>query len=257
MKRLTCEMCGSNDFIKDEGLWVCQVCGVKYSTEEAKKMMVEGTVEISGQVKIDRSEEYDAAISLAKANADGGSWDLGYAACQRALLISPDSFEAWDLDYHYLLTHGYQSTSSIVNAANNALKNYEGDQGELCNKYISDFIEKNKASAIGGYNTNVGFCSCAGEICEFLSSINSPSEIVCKYLKELKEDYLNIYVTYLTKKYTHIKNYKENNRYPQNETWFKVEELLKKYNMDKDLDQKYFEIFRKIYPPTPPKKSWF
>ena len=55
MKRLTCEMCGSTDLIKQDGVFVCQTCGCKYSIEEAKKMMVEGTVDVSGStVKVDK-----------------------------------------------------------------------------------------------------------------------------------------------------------------------------------------------------------
>ena len=34
-------MCESTDFIKEDGLFVCQGCGCKYSLEEAKKMMKE------------------------------------------------------------------------------------------------------------------------------------------------------------------------------------------------------------------------
>lgn len=41
MKQLKCEMCGGTDLIKQEGIFVCQTCGVKYTLEEAKKMMVE------------------------------------------------------------------------------------------------------------------------------------------------------------------------------------------------------------------------
>lgn len=37
MKKLVCEMCGSSDLIKQDGLFVCQYCGAKYSVEEAKK----------------------------------------------------------------------------------------------------------------------------------------------------------------------------------------------------------------------------
>ena len=37
MKRITCEMCGSTDLVKKEGLFECQSCGTKYSVEEAKK----------------------------------------------------------------------------------------------------------------------------------------------------------------------------------------------------------------------------
>ena len=37
MKQIICEMCGSNDLIKQDGIYVCQMCGAKYSVEEAKK----------------------------------------------------------------------------------------------------------------------------------------------------------------------------------------------------------------------------
>ena len=43
MKKLTCEMCGSTDLVKEGGVFVCQSCGCKYSVEEAKKMMIERT----------------------------------------------------------------------------------------------------------------------------------------------------------------------------------------------------------------------
>ena len=55
MKQLTCEMCGSTELLKQEGIFVCQTCGTKYSVEEAKKMMVEGTVEVTGTVQVDQS----------------------------------------------------------------------------------------------------------------------------------------------------------------------------------------------------------
>ena len=37
MKALQCEMCGSQDLVKDGGVFVCQSCGTKYTVEEAKK----------------------------------------------------------------------------------------------------------------------------------------------------------------------------------------------------------------------------
>lgn len=53
MKQLTCEMCGSTDLMKQDGVFVCQSCGCKYSVEEAKRMMVEGTVKIDNSKKIE------------------------------------------------------------------------------------------------------------------------------------------------------------------------------------------------------------
>lgn len=68
MKQLVCEMCGSNDLIKQDGVFVCQYCGAKYSVEEARKMMVEieGTVEVTGTVKIDSADEIDNLLIRAK-----------------------------------------------------------------------------------------------------------------------------------------------------------------------------------------------
>ncbi len=39
MKRIICEMCEGTDFIKENNVFVCQNCGTKFSTEEAKKLM--------------------------------------------------------------------------------------------------------------------------------------------------------------------------------------------------------------------------
>ena len=41
MKKIVCEICESTEFIKEDGLFVCQGCGCKYSAPEVKKMMRE------------------------------------------------------------------------------------------------------------------------------------------------------------------------------------------------------------------------
>lgn len=64
MKKMTCEMCGSTDLIKQDGVFVCQVCGCKYSTEEARKMMIEGVVEVTGTVKVDNSAAINNYLNI-------------------------------------------------------------------------------------------------------------------------------------------------------------------------------------------------
>ena len=66
MKALQCEMCGSQDLVKDGGVFVCQSCGTRYSVEEAKKMMIEGTVDVKGTVKVDKSQDAKNLVQLAK-----------------------------------------------------------------------------------------------------------------------------------------------------------------------------------------------
>lgn len=58
MKKTTCEMCGGTDILKKDGVFVCQNCGCKYSLEEARKMIIEGNVDVSGSVvKVDITDE--------------------------------------------------------------------------------------------------------------------------------------------------------------------------------------------------------
>lgn len=74
MGAIQCEMCGSAELIKQDGVFVCQHCGMKYSAEEARKMMIEGTVDVTGStVKVDNSafvEKYLANARRAKQKED-------------------------------------------------------------------------------------------------------------------------------------------------------------------------------------------
>lgn len=75
MKQLTCEMCGSTDLIKQDGFFVCQTCGTKYSVEEAKKMMIEGTVDVQGTVKVDNSQFVEKYLANARRSYDKEDWE--------------------------------------------------------------------------------------------------------------------------------------------------------------------------------------
>lgn len=75
MKQLTCEMCGSTDLVKQDGFFVCQTCGTKYSVEEAKKMMIEGTVDVQGTVKVDNSAFVEKCLANARRSYDKEDWE--------------------------------------------------------------------------------------------------------------------------------------------------------------------------------------
>lgn len=88
MKQLKCEMCGSTDIMKQDGIFICQNCGIKYSAEEAKKMMIDGVV----NVKVSRDEDFARIKKLADDAFDNGLWiDAGKYYTQLA--------EIHDLDY--------------------------------------------------------------------------------------------------------------------------------------------------------------
>ena len=70
MKKLQCEMCGSTDMVKQNGVFVCQSCGLKYSVEDAKKLMIDGVVEVKGAVMVDKTSEIDNLYILASREVD-------------------------------------------------------------------------------------------------------------------------------------------------------------------------------------------
>lgn len=98
MKQLTCEMCGSTDLIKDGGVFVCQSCGCKYSIEEAKRMMIEGTVDVQGTVSIDNSQKLAKLIQLAQRAKNGGNSRDAQKYYDMILLEDTENWEA--IFYH-------------------------------------------------------------------------------------------------------------------------------------------------------------
>lgn len=95
MKALTCEMCGSTNLLKQDGVFVCQSCGTKYSVEEAKKMMVEGTVDVKGTVKVDRSGNVENLLKMAQNALGSVNGDEAYLYANKALEIAPENADAW------------------------------------------------------------------------------------------------------------------------------------------------------------------
>ena len=68
LRQMKCDMCGGTDLVKQEGLFVCQHCGAKYSVEEARKMMMEGDGDlvVSGTIKINNDDHLENLYTLAR-----------------------------------------------------------------------------------------------------------------------------------------------------------------------------------------------
>lgn len=94
MKQLTCEICGSTDLIKQDGVFVCQSCGCKYSVEEAKKMMIEGTVEAQGTIQIENSNMIKRWMSMAQAAENVGNCAEAYIYYTKVIEQDPTNWSA-------------------------------------------------------------------------------------------------------------------------------------------------------------------
>ena len=67
MKKLQCEICGGA-LVMQDGMAVCESCGMKFSKEEVQKMVVElsGPIQIDGEVKVSGMEDADVLYRRAK-----------------------------------------------------------------------------------------------------------------------------------------------------------------------------------------------
>lgn len=121
MKRLTCEMCGSTDLIKQDGVFVCQTCGCKYSIEEAKKMMVEGTVDVSGStVKVDNERKIENLRTLAdRAKAER---DTETAAKYFEELLKEDP-NNWEANFYTIYYAAHNIKIAQIGSAANRVSN--------------------------------------------------------------------------------------------------------------------------------------
>ena len=96
MKQFTCEMCGSTDLIKQDGVFVCQTCGCKYSVDEARRMMIEGNVDVSGStVKVDNSSNIENYLKLAESAYSANNYKEAENYSNKILEINPNYYRAW------------------------------------------------------------------------------------------------------------------------------------------------------------------
>ena len=125
MKRLTCEMCGSNNLIKQNGVFVCQDCGTQYSVEEAKKMMIEGVV------RVDNSHLIDNYFEMANNAYKSSNFVEAETYCNKIIEIEPNNYKAWMLKGK---SAGWQTTllnfrlPEFVSAVSKAILNSPDDE---------------------------------------------------------------------------------------------------------------------------------
>ena len=88
MKKMQCEVCGSTDIKKvDDSIFECQSCGVQYDKNEVQKLLVE----LTGEVKIDRSEEVQNALARAEQFSNEEDYTKALEYYNKVLDLEPDN----------------------------------------------------------------------------------------------------------------------------------------------------------------------
>lgn len=103
MKQLVCEMCGSTDVIKQDGMYVCQACGVKFSVEDAKKMMV----------TVDNTKKLENLFKVARQALEGN--DFKKAAEYYDLILQEDG-DNWEATFFNLICRAFDITIAEISS---------------------------------------------------------------------------------------------------------------------------------------------
>lgn len=115
MKALVCELCDGNEFVKQDGFFVCQFCGTKYTLEEAKKLMIEGVVQVQGTVKVDRSGELERLLQAARNAREASDSETAAKHYEKISALDPNNWEA--LFYLVVLKNHSIKNGQIKSAA--------------------------------------------------------------------------------------------------------------------------------------------
>ena len=152
MKKLTCETCGGADLLKQEGVFVCQSCGVKYSVEEEKKMMIEGTVEVAGTVKVDNKANLESMMKRGWLALEDSKWEQADEYFDKVLDIDPEYAQAYigklcvDLKVHREAELIKRPTLTMSPNYLKALRFAQGDyltQIQAYDRFSQDLFRKN------------------------------------------------------------------------------------------------------------------
>ena len=114
MKQLVCEICGGTELRKQNGVFICQSCGCQYTVEEAKKIMVDGVVQVEGTVQVDESNRIDNLVTNIMRTFEASKSSEAYALCAELLKIDPQNPEGL---IYSALSDGWQITYSNVSHA--------------------------------------------------------------------------------------------------------------------------------------------
>lgn len=142
MKALVCELCNSNDFVKQDGFFVCQYCGTKYTLDEARKLMTDDVVQVQGVVRIDTTGEKEKLLQAARNARETGDDASAVRHYEKVSGLDPDNWEAL---FYLVVLKTNEITNGQIKSAAVGVSNCLPKIFTLINEKITDEKEKKEA----------------------------------------------------------------------------------------------------------------
>lgn len=204
MQAIKCELCGSNEFTKVDGLFQCNHCNTKYTLEEAKKLIVTGTIEVvTGNAEKERLlknaetyiclQRYDDALNLYNQiahkypNDYRGWWGL----------VITDFYRTEDDNYF----HSDKGIRFDAFKATYSLTKNKDFIFEFIDKIIDTYGNELRLSAVPFEYQTFTKKEKANYIDEFTRWLIFNSKKICNLIKY---DKLNNFIKHISAKYEHL-----------------------------------------------------
>lgn len=239
MRAMVCEMCGSQDLVKQDGMFVCQNCGTKYSVEEARKML--------GTVKVDKTEETEKLLVLARRAREDNNSENAEKYYGLVLQEDPNNWEAAFFQVYY---QSMQCKIMNISSAAYSVANNIDSTMKLISE-MQDTGEKNRAlNTIISYSQLIATMLANGAINHYTqhSSVDSAfgecsgRVVAAKSIYEMLENSLKKYCTSETSRLVTVQK-AENSFISQNGRFFnanyRTAETMRLTNEIKDKDASY------------------
>ncbi len=150
MKKFVCELCESTNLLKEDGQYVCQGCGARYSVEEAKKLLVEvgdDNASSSGSAPTAGGESQKVANlrKLAMRAKEDGDSDMAARYFEQLMMECPDDWEARFYSTFYAahnikiaqIGSAASKVSSIIGPTLQMIKNSYDNDVEIATAYMN------------------------------------------------------------------------------------------------------------------------
>ncbi len=227
MKKIACEICGSNDLIKKDNFFECQLCGTKYSIEEVKKIVLEGSIDISGStVKIDNSGNLENYLNIAQNAYKAENMSECEKYCNMILEIDSKNYEALllkgKLECRYIRIEGIKSY--FLNALDNVPEDKIDEVKEeilIEILYVCKYLMNNVCEEAQEHINTKHLCM------KVVNYINEKTEELKENFMELflkcgaEEKYINVSLAVVVIKYVNEQFKNECEQYTSHYTFYK------------------------------------
>lgn len=141
MKQIKCNVCGASDLVKEDGLFICQSCGCKYTDNEIKKLYIQ----LNESVSIDGVLTLQNLIDNAKQFINLNEFEKAYRTYETITNDYPSCCYGWlGLAKSELLLKNFSNIdlAKIDSLLDKAVNCSNEEQIECVNKEVYDIREK-------------------------------------------------------------------------------------------------------------------